>query len=131
MASPTDHRSKFGPRNHITVCCGRPTRTPPVRPTGFVLLLTLIVTVLPFGIVVFVRRNLLGASVTTQARVHLLTTSGARARATVLRVEPTGLVANQVNLQCSVQLGPLELAHPGVQRGQDDDERPGRRASGG
>ena len=77
-------------------------------------LLVVVLTVLTVGIVLFVRTNLEGAGGATRMQLRQLVDTGAKARAKVLRLDPTGQVVNNITLQCLVQfqMQPLDGSPP-------------------
>ena len=82
-----------------------------VAEVGF---LVVLVTVLTIGIVLFVRSNLEGAVGATRMQLRQLVDTGGKARAKVLRLDPTGQVVNNITLQCVVQfqMQPLDGSPP-------------------
>jgi hypothetical protein len=62
------------------------------------------------AIILILRKTLTGNSPKKQEQAMQLTQTGRKARATILRVEPTGMVVNNINLQCWVtfRLQPLD-----------------------
>lgn len=71
-------------------------------------LIPIIVTIV---IILVLRKTLLGGmSGKKQEQAMQLTQTGRKARATILRVEPTGMVVNNINIQCWVtfRLQPLD-----------------------
>ncbi len=81
---------------------------------GLVLVSLLVVVVLPVGVVGFVQHHLRSGRSAAQVRARRLVETGARARATVLRIEPTGTVSNRLTLQCQLrfQIQPLDEGPP-------------------
>lgn len=55
-------------------------------------------------------RRMLGGSKKKQAEAQRLMATGSKARATILSIEPTGMVMNDINIKCRVQfrLEPLD-----------------------
>jgi hypothetical protein len=82
--------------------------------TGLVVVALLVVVVLPAGVISFVQRNLRVTTSPAQIRARRLVEKGTRARATLLRIEPTGTVVNPVTLQCVLQfqIQPLDGSAP-------------------
>lgn len=70
-------------------------------------LVPIVVTVV---IIIILRKMLAGGGQRKQQQALQLTQTGRKARATILRVEPTGMVVNNINLQCWVtfRLQPLD-----------------------
>jgi len=71
--------------------------------TSFTIVIVLVAVILPIGIFLFVQHNLFGNSKAKQAQAQQLMQTGSKARATILRVDPTGVIVNHINLQCIVQ----------------------------
>jgi hypothetical protein len=71
--------------------------------TSYVVVIILISVVLPVAIIVFVRAALFGNTRGNRARAQELMSTGNKARAMILRVDPTGVIVNHINLQCIVQ----------------------------
>ncbi len=79
--------------------------------TPFVWVSILVPIVVTLVIVLILRRAISGGmSRKKQQQAAELTVTGRKARATILRVEPTGMVVNNINLQCWVtfRLQPLD-----------------------
>ncbi len=74
-----------------------------------ILLSVLVPIALTLAIVFFVRRAVSGNSPAKAAQAQELMTTGQKARAKILRIDPTGMVVNNINIQCwvSFQLEPL------------------------
>ncbi len=70
-------------------------------------LIPILVTV---AIILILRKTLTGSSPKKQEQAMQLTQNGRKALATILRVEPTGMVVNNINIQCWVtfRLQPLD-----------------------
>jgi hypothetical protein len=75
----------------------------------------IVVTTLGFIIFSFVlarwlTRRMLGGSKAKQAEGQRLMATGSKARATILSIEPTGMIMNEINIKCRVQfrLDPLD-----------------------
>jgi len=75
----------------------------------------IVVTTLGFIVFTFVfarwlTRRMLGGSKQQQAEGQRLMATGSRARATILSIEPTGMIMNEINIKCRVQfrLDPLD-----------------------
>lgn len=84
--------------------------------TGIILIIVLSVAV-PIIITVFVLRgvrNAFGMSPEKQAQAQNLVATGSKARAMILKVQPTGMIVNEINIQCLVdfQLTPLAGGAP-------------------
>jgi hypothetical protein len=81
---------------------------------SFYLVLFVLCVALPIGIVLFVRGALFGNTKANAAQAQHLVATGRKARATILRVDPTGVVVNHINLQCLVQfqMTPLDGGPP-------------------
>ncbi len=82
--------------------------------TSYVVVIILISVVLPVAIIVFVRGALFGNTKGNRARAQELMSTGSKARAMILRVDPTGVIVNHINLQCIVQfqMEPLDGSPP-------------------
>lgn len=75
------------------------------------IVISVLVPIVVVFIIVFAMRATLGRpSRAKQEQAAQLTVTGRKARATILRVEPTGMVVNNINIQCWVtfQLQPLD-----------------------
>jgi hypothetical protein len=84
--------------------------------TSIIIIIVLSVAI-PLLITFFVLRSVRGAfgmSPEKRAQAENLVATGSKARAKVLRVTPTGMIVNNINLQCVVdfQLEPLAGAPP-------------------
>jgi hypothetical protein len=82
-----------------------------------ILIIIVLSVAIPIIITVLVLRNVrsaFGNSPEKQAQAQNLVASGQKARAMILRVEPTGMVVNMINIQCLVdfQLTPLSGGAP-------------------
>jgi hypothetical protein len=84
--------------------------------TGIILIIVLSVAVPIIITVVVLRgvRNAFGMSPEKQAQAQNLVATGAKARAMILKVQPTGMIVNEINIQCLVdfQLTPLAGGAP-------------------
>jgi hypothetical protein len=80
----------------------------------FYVVIMLLCVALPIAIILFVRGALFGNTKAKAARAQELVATGRKARATVLRVDPTGVVVNHINLQCILQfqMAPLDGSPP-------------------
>jgi hypothetical protein len=84
--------------------------------TSLIIIIVLSV-VLPLVIVFVVMskvRSAFGISPEKQAQAQNLVATGAKARAKILRVSPTGMIVNEINIQCNVefQLEPITGGAP-------------------
>lgn len=77
-----------------------------------ILLVSLAVPILIVVVVVVVlrRSGMFGMSAAKKEQAAALVASGRKARATILRIEPTGVIINHINIQCRVtfRLQPLD-----------------------
>ena len=76
--------------------------------------IVVVAIVMPLPIILIVRSRLFGSSKSKRALAQRLVATGTKARATILRIDPTGLIVNHINLQCVVQfqLQPLDGGAP-------------------
>ena len=85
-------------------------------PTSTILVLAVIVAIPMFVLTVVVpRRNaVLGRSTAMRTQASELMQTGRKARATIVDVQPTGMVVNDINMQCIVhfRLEPLDGGQP-------------------
>ena len=74
------------------------------------IVISVLVPIVVVFIIVLAMRATLRPSRAKQEQAAQLTLTGRKARATILRVEPTGMVVNNINIQCWVtfQLQPLD-----------------------
>jgi hypothetical protein len=77
----------------------------------------ILAVVVPLVITFVVLRNVrsaFGMSPEKQAQAQNLVATGAKARAMILKVQPTGMIVNEINIQCLVdfQLTPLAGGAP-------------------
>ena len=79
--------------------------------------MAVLIVVVTLGFIVFsfvfarwLGRRMMGGSKEQQALAKRLFESGSRARATILSIEPTGMVMNEINIKCRVRfrLDPLD-----------------------
>ncbi len=79
-----------------------------------ILLSVLVPIAVTFAIVFFVRRSFSGNSPAKAAQAQELMTTGQKARAKIVRIDPTGMVVNNINIQCwvSFQMEPLRGGAP-------------------
>ena len=80
-------------------------------------LIIVLSVVVPLVITFYILRKVRGAfgmSPEKQAQAQNLVATGAKARAKILRVSPTGMIINEINIQCNVefQMEPLEGGAP-------------------
>ena len=79
------------------------------------ILVSILVPVAVTLVIIFViRRSLSGNSPKKQAQAQELMTTGNKARAKIIRIDPTGMVVNNINIQCwvSFQMEPLNGGAP-------------------
>ncbi len=79
-------------------------------PTTITVVSVLVPIVIVAIILFAMRRTLFGPSKKQQQQAVDLVSTGRKARATILRIEPTGMVVNTINIQCWVtfRLDPLD-----------------------
>lgn len=75
----------------------------------FIIVLSVILPLVIVFVVMSKVRSAFGMSPEKQAQAQNLVATGAKARAKILRVSPTGMIVNEINIQCNVefQLEPL------------------------
>jgi hypothetical protein len=86
-----------------------------VKMAGLAVVALVVAVVLPLGVVGWVQHSLRGTGAAGgRARTRQLLETGTRARATVLRIEPTGTVVNALTVQCELrfQVQPLDGTPP-------------------
>lgn len=74
----------------------------PVNLNTTILLSFLIPIVVTIVVLFVVRNNLSGGSKKQRAQAENLMATGIKARAKILRIDPTGMVVNNINIQCWV-----------------------------
>ena len=82
-----------------------------------IIIIIVLSVLLPILITVLVLRNVrsaFGMSPEKQAKAQNLVATGQKARAMILKVQPTGMIVNEINIQCLVdfQLTPLSGGAP-------------------
>ena len=82
-----------------------------------IILIIVLAVVVPLIITFVVLKNVQGAfgmSKEKQAQAQNLVATGSKARAMILKVQPTGMIVNEINIQCVVdfQLTPLAGGAP-------------------
>jgi len=83
-------------------------------PTPIIIFAVVVPLVLTFGLLFWLRNNVFGMSKEKQALAQNLVATGSKARAKIVRVQPTGMIVNEINIQCLVdfQLEPLHGGAP-------------------
>ena len=84
------------------------------RVNTIILVSVLVPIAVAIAILFIVRSSLSGGSKKQMAQAQDLMTTGSKARAKILRIDPTGMVVNNINIQCWVtfQLEPLTGGAP-------------------
>jgi hypothetical protein len=84
---------------------------------GGTMIFTIVIIVVSFafaiGLTVFIMKkvgNMMGGSPEKRAKAQKLVETGAKARATIMQIQPTGMIVNHLNIGCNVtfQLAPLD-----------------------
>jgi Short C-terminal domain/Protein of unknown function (DUF3592) len=81
---------------------------------GLILIAVVLPLIITFAVLWYVRRNVFGVSKEKQAKAQELVATGQKARAQILNVRPTGMIVNEINIQCVVtfQLTPIHGGAP-------------------
>lgn len=81
---------------------------------GLAIAIILVSFAFTFVVMFWLRRNVFGMSKAKQQLAANLLATGSKARAKILRIDPTGMVVNEINIQCLVtfQLEPIHGGAP-------------------
>jgi Protein of unknown function (DUF3592)/Short C-terminal domain len=81
---------------------------------GIIIIAVVIPLVVTFAILWYVRSHVFGMSKEKQAQAQQLVATGSKARARILQIRPTGMIVNEINIQCMVtfQLEPIHGGAP-------------------
>lgn len=84
--------------------------------TGSIVVITVVIIVVAFGFAISVLRKsgAFGMSNKKQQQAMQLMQTGRKARAMIIAIQPTGMVVNNINIQCNVhfRLQPLDGGQP-------------------